>query len=411
MIKVLLTNLTGYPTPNSGGSNKIIYEILKNLDYDTFQADYCSYNLFRSYINRNQVLENQEKFQPKKKQLGEFLANKFKFYKSITSHFPYLGFYYSNVEAHFERLSEKLHYYDIVHSHDPFSFYYFSKSIIPIKLLTLHSKGTATSEFEERFRENRIARKFLSRMKNYERSAIRAANLLTFPSISAKVTYSNSANLNETENKKFKVVYNGIDVELINNVKPDLNLFNWFQIDIKKFDLLLLSIAQHVEPKNIDMIINSVKILKSEYSINPLLVNVGDGHLTKELYEIITDNHLEDNVRLLGNIDNLEVIQLMKSFHFLVMPSEKVVFDLVVLESLACGLCVIASDCGGNSEIIKDEFNGYLLKKLSPEDIARKIISADREKVKNNGLITAQNYNSNKMVNNYEEVYKNLTGI
>lgn len=408
MIKVLLTNLTGYPTPNSGGSNKIIYEILKNLDYGTFQVDYCSYNLFRSYINRNKIMEKQGQFQSKKKQFGQYLASKFRFYKSITSNFPYLGFYYLNVEAHFVRLRERLHYYDIVHSHDPFSSYYFSKSTIPIKIITLHSKGTATSEFEERFKENRGAKNFLARMKSYETSAIQTANLITFPSSSAKAFYFKGINLNESTFTKFKIIYNGIDIELIKNVKPDLNLFNQLKIDIKKYDLLLLSIAQHVKPKNIDLIINSMKILKSKYSKNPLLINVGDGYLTKELIKIIYSNNLEDNVRLIGNMDNLQVIQLMKSFHYLIIPSEKVVFDMVVLESLACGLCVIASDCGGNSEIIKDSVNGYLLKEISPEGIAQKIILADREKVKDNGILTARKYSSKRMVNNYEEAYKNL---
>ena len=408
MIKVLLTNLTGYPTPNSGGSNKIIYEIIKNIDYNSFQLDYCSYNLFKRYTNNNQISENQGKFQSWKKQFGEYLAGKFKFYKTITTEFPYLGFFYTNVESYFVNLKKEIEYYDIVHSHDPFSCYYLSKLSVPKKILTLHSKGTAASEFLERFEAKAGAKNFLEKIKKYETSAVRAASLITFPSNSAKTLYLNEINLDESTLKEAKIVYNGINLEKIDNVHVGLNFFERLKIDIRKYDLLLLNVAQHVKPKNIDMIIKAVNILKNDYSKNPLLVNVGGGYLTRELNKIIFTNNLQKNVHLIGNISNIEVIQLMKLFQYLIMTSEKVVFDLVVLEALASGLCCIVSDCGGNSEIIKDGFNGYLLQKLSPESIAQKILTSDPQKVRDNGLSIVQTFTSNRMVRNYENIYKNL---
>ena len=44
MKKILFTSLTGYPNPNTGGPNKIIFEILKKLDYARYSPSFFSYD-------------------------------------------------------------------------------------------------------------------------------------------------------------------------------------------------------------------------------------------------------------------------------------------------------------------------------------------------------------------------------
>jgi len=70
------------------------------------------------------------------------------------------------------------------------------------------------------------------------------------------------------------------------------------------------------------------------------------------------------------------------------MPSERVVFDMVILEALASGLPIIASDEGGNREIISDGKNGYLLKNNSAKHIAIVISTIiDKRKEINTNLL------------------------
>jgi glycosyltransferase involved in cell wall biosynthesis len=101
-------------------------------------------------------------------------------------------------------------------------------------------------------------------------------------------------------------------------------------------------------------------------------------------------------------IPNDDVISLMKSCDFFVMPSEKVVFDMVILEALASGITVIASNHGGNKEIIKNSINGYLIDTINPEMFAKKIITS-KKIFQPKGVIS-----SKSMYNDYNSIYQNI---
>lgn len=72
------------------------------------------------------------------------------------------------------------------------------------------------------------------------------------------------------------------------------------------------------------------------------------------------------NCFFLGDINPTRMSILMNAADFLVLPSHSEGLGLVLLESLACGVPVIASNVGGCPEIIKDNHNGIL---IAPKDI------------------------------------------
>jgi hypothetical protein len=69
----------------------------------------------------------------------------------------------------------------------------------------------------------------------------------------------------------------------------------------------------------------------------------------------------KESVKLLEHIPYSDVIRLMKVCDYFLLTSRNVIFDLVVIEALASGMCVYVSDDGRNREIINDGINGYLL--------------------------------------------------
>ena len=117
---------------------------------------------------------------------------------------------------------------------------------------------------------------------------------------------------------------------------------------------------------------------------------------------------IKNNVKFLGKLSNNEVIKFIKLSDIFIMTSEKVIFDLVVLEALACGICCVVSNDGGNKEIIKDGINGYLIETNDIDKIAQKIISLDTNKTKFNAIETAKQFSVNKMVNEYFQLYKSM---
>ena len=78
--------------------------------------------------------------------------------------------------------------------------------------------------------------------------------------------------------------------------------------------------------------------------------------MTKDLKELTQKFKIEENVKFLGKIDNEDVLKLLKVTDVFFMASEKVIFDIIVLEALACGACCVISNEGGNKEIINNNF-------------------------------------------------------
>jgi len=66
------------------------------------------------------------------------------------------------------------------------------------------------------------------------------------------------------------------------------------------------------------------------------------------------------NVEFMGQRDNIEGI--WSGHHALVLPSRFEGMPLVVVEAMLCGRACIATDVGGNRELIRDGINGFLAK-------------------------------------------------
>lgn len=407
MKKILFVASSGYPNPNIGGPNKVIYEILKNLDYSKYKPSFFSYDLKTDYSTKNDLYFDQSKKVSLRRKMGHILYNHFTPYKIVTSSDLYLKYHFNKRDQHFIKHKDYFESFDIIHLHDSWISHFFSTINNPFKILTIHSKGSRASEFAEtNFYGNLFVDSF-EKFKNQEIIGFKSVDAITFPSKASRDMFLQDLNISGNENQIVRVIYNGIDFQYIANVKKT-DIFEKYDINDKIFDLKLLNVAAHISPKNLDLIIMAVNELKRIHSKKVLFINVGVGYLMEYLKSLVNRLELFNNVKLLGEISNEDVIMLMKSCDILIMPSEKVVFDMVILEALAAGITVIASNQGGNKEIIINNQNGYLIDELEPKIIVLKIISADRQKIKEKAISTAKRFDSKIMVRNYEALYDEL---
>ena len=106
---------------------------------------------------------------------------------------------------------------------------------------------------------------------------------------------------------------------------------------------------------------------KSSSSI--LLKVAGDGPLLEEARD-----SMAGHVDLLGRVSPEQVVDLMRGARFVIVPSicfEN--FPLVIAESFACGVPVIASRLGSLAEIVDDGRTGLLFAPGDPQDLAAKV--------------------------------------
>lgn len=107
--------------------------------------------------------------------------------------------------------------------------------------------------------------------------------------------------------------------------------------------------------------------------------------------------HLSPNVRLIGRVSRSELRDLYQTCHCLAFPTMLEGQANVVLESMACGCCVVTTPASGVGEWMKSGENGFM---LQPQDVEAwtatlKQLAADpakAEKLGKAGVETAQNF-------------------
>jgi glycosyltransferase involved in cell wall biosynthesis len=92
---------------------------------------------------------------------------------------------------------------------------------------------------------------------------------------------------------------------------------------------------------------------------NAFLVIVGDGELRDPLREQCAQLGLNAHVRFLGA--RSDIAELLSGFDVFVMSSVTEGYSLALVEACAAGLPCIATDVGGNSEIVQDNRTGIVV--------------------------------------------------
>ena len=69
---------------------------------------------------------------------------------------------------------------------------------------------------------------------------------------------------------------------------------------------------------------------------------------------------MEDRIHLLGHKSKQEIVALLQDSDIFVLPSQSETFGVAYIEALACGLPIIATDCGGPRDIVTNN-NGLLV--------------------------------------------------
>jgi glycosyltransferase involved in cell wall biosynthesis len=91
-----------------------------------------------------------------------------------------------------------------------------------------------------------------------------------------------------------------------------------------------------------------------------------DSSYERALRRQITENRLQDRVRLLGFQSQGKLAELLNDHHVLVAPSSYEGFGIVYLEAMGFGLPAIGTTGGGAGEIITHGLDGYL---VEPGDV------------------------------------------
>lgn len=156
--------------------------------------------------------------------------------------------------------------------------------------------------------------------------------------------------------KKMCIIENGIDFSKFAN-SDMYRTETRKEYDIDKNDIVIGVVGRLSEQKDPMTIIRVFKMVKNKYS-NAKLMMVGSGELEDEVRGFAKSNNIDKDVIITGWIDNVE--KYIPAFDIAVLPSKWEGFGLVIVEYMACGKPVVASNVGGIADIIEDGKNGFL---------------------------------------------------
>lgn len=206
--------------------------------------------------------------------------------------------------------------------------------------------------------------------------------------------------------KKILTIDNGSDDTLINTSMDKEEKKK--ELGIRKGEPIIGVCARLTEEKGVSYLLQGMPAMVSVFP-NLSLVVAGEGPLENRLKKEATELGLEENVLFLG--PRSDVPELLKLFDLYVLPSISEGLPMIMLEAMAAGCPIVATEVGGIRSVIEPGWNGTLVKAGRPNELCDAIIQLlesqiTRQRYAENGRVRfKENFSADKMVRKYEKLY------
>lgn len=197
--------------------------------------------------------------------------------------------------------------------------------------------------------------------------------------------------------------YDGLNNDSIKrNVRSSLK--------IKTDEIVITYVGRVVFDKGVQDLIDAIKLNSSIANVRYLIV--GDGEYLPTLRQKLEEEIKSNRVLLLGK--RADVRDVLFASDIFIFPTLHENLSNSLLEACAAGLAIIATDVGGNPEVIENKNNGLLIPPNSPIEIAnaiRKLVDNCDLRVEYGikaKLIVNQKFNQNKIFEQFKTMYKSL---
>lgn len=175
---------------------------------------------------------------------------------------------------------------------------------------------------------------------------------------------------------RLEVLYNPVDLERFDPARIDRERARAALGAAGERDLLLGVVGQLSPWKGQDTAIEALRLV-CEHGVDAHLLLIGSAKFVARatrfdnksylahLHALVDAAGLRDRVSWLGERE--DVPELMRALDVLLLPSWEEPFGRSVIEAMALGVPVLATDVGGPPEIIEDGREGYLLPPRDPQ--------------------------------------------
>lgn len=168
----------------------------------------------------------------------------------------------------------------------------------------------------------------------------------TYPNVSQLLTVSSALR----DNINNELGFNSI---VISNIVGEEFCF---RPQKKNSIIKIVSVGRLVKGKRFDLLIRAANQIDIPFEINI----IGNGPELKSLQALIHGLHLQHKIHLLGSKTKEELSSILNDCDIFALPSQSETFGVSYVEAMACGLPIIATDCGGPTDFVNEQ-NGILI--------------------------------------------------
>ena len=268
--------------------------------------------------------------------------------------------------------------FDIVHAHN-----------IPSALAMKNSSGKKILTIHGIFSEqiNQLHGKTSGNIsKKYEKDALSWADVIT---VISKEAYDYYTNLGY---KVFQIT-NAIDVSSLSSDED------------RRYEKQVIFAGRLSHEKGIDLLIEIAEKLPNEID----LIILGSGKEEKKIQDLVKT---QKNIHFLGYKNKEKTISLIRGSDVLIQPSLNEGISSTIIEAMACKIPVIATNVGGNKELVNDQ-TGFLVDSKSSSQFLDKIVyvlsnKSKFETITNNAFTHIQQYDWKIVGKKYLDLYHKL---
>ncbi|MFA5750357.1 MAG: glycosyltransferase family 4 protein, partial [Candidatus Shapirobacteria bacterium] len=199
------------------------------------------------------------------------------------------------------------------------------------------------------------------------------------------------------EKSKIQIVPNGVEDKFFFNTPRKLH---------KKPRLLF--VGRLGLQKNIPQLLRALEGVSEQFET----IIVGEGNLEADLKELAKDLNLK-NITFTGRADGEKLLNYYKQSDFFVLSSEREGMPLVLLEAIAMGLPIVATDVTGNRDVVENDKNGLLVPLNNVKAFQSALLKISHSeklysKLSQGASETAKQFSWEKTSEKFENLYKKL---
>lgn len=254
---------------------------------------------------------------------------------------------------------------------------------------------------------------FFEYMRHYERSLRRRLFLRTTITATAlladRIIVNSIGTAHELRRhffiptKRIQLIPNGIDMDEINQLLQQSTIK---LIDLPKNIPILCAVARLSPEKNLQLLLEAFHLVQSKQPV--ILIILGDGPERARLEAQIASWNLTNKVRFLGHCNN--IYPYLHRADIFIHTCQFEGFGNTMLEALASGTAVVATDCPYGPREMLDGGYGILVPPNDPSQLATAILQllhneSQRKELIQRGLDRAKQFSIEKMIRSYENEF------